>query len=628
MIKGWTLGKDGIVLPLAVALMIFGAGLAATWVWAGQIFSAELRERARGTLELYIAGLEGVLQKHQAMPEVLAKRPEVIALFRHSGDPEIVAHANSLTEEVALATGAEDVYFMTPAGDTFAASNWAGERPFVGQNFSYRPYFQEAMKGRLGRFSALGTTSGKRGYYFAYPVLQDGETLGAVVVKIGFHDLEGTWASGTDEVIVADRNGVVFISSRPEWRLKTLAPLDRDALAEIARTRQYGAADLTPLPIERAVAGEIAPAVLAMRRGEDPGDPGDPGASKRIVTYLSEAKGMADAGWTVLVLADAAAARARTSTAVIVAALTGLLILSLLAVLYQRRRRLIERIELERAAAEVLEIRVRERTSELVAANQRLEQEISERRQAEADLRQAHDELIQAGKLAALGQMSAALSHEFNQPLAAIRSYADNAETLIERGEIEEARSNQRLIRELTQKMAQISKHLTTFARKPNSRLEPVKVAAVVDEALDFLGSRKAAAGAEITKRVDDESLQVLAGPVRLQQVLLNLLLNALDAMAGDPAPVIEISLAAAGERMRLEVRDHGPGIAEDALGRIFDPFFTTKEVGQGLGLGLSISYNIIKDFDGSLSAANHPSGGAVFTIELPLAEARSQAAE
>ncbi|MEM7221669.1 MAG: ATP-binding protein [Pseudomonadota bacterium] len=622
MTRGWTLGKGGIVLPLAVALLIFASVLTATWIWAGQIFSEELRERARGTLELYISGLDGVLQKHQAMPEVLAKRPEVIALFRHSEDPEIVARANSLTEEVARATGAEDVYFMTPTGDTFAASNWAGERPFVGQNFSYRPYFQNAMKGRLGRFSALGTTSGKRGYYFAYPVIQGDETLGVVVVKIGFQNLEGTWASGTDEVIVADPNGVVFISSRPEWRLKTLEPLEPAALAEIARTRQYDTADLTTLPIARAVKGEIAPSVLAMRRGDDPG------GAERIVTYLAEAKDMADADWTVLVLADAAAARARTNTAVIVAALTGLLILAVVAVLYQRRRRLIERIEIERAASEVLESRVRERTAELVSANQRLEEEITERRQAEAELRLAHDELVQAGKLAALGQMSAALSHEFNQPLAAIRSYADNAETLIARGQIEEARDNQRLIRELTQKMAQISKHLTTFARKPGSQLEPVKLAAVVDEALDFLASRQAAAGVQVIKTVEDDSLQVLAGPVRLQQVLLNLLLNALDAMTEQSAPVIEVSLTAAGDKAQIDVRDHGPGIAEDDAARIFDPFFTTKEVGQGLGLGLSISYNIIKDFDGSLSAANHPEGGAVFTIELPLAKARSEAAE
>ena len=614
-----THGKGDLVLPLALAIFVFGAGVTATWIWAGQIFSDELRQRAKGTMELYVAGLEGVLQKHQSIPEVLAKRPEVIALFGHANDPEVVAHANALTEQVARATEAEDIYFMAPDGNTFAASNWSSERPFVGQNFSYRPYFQDAMKGQSGSFSALGTTSGKRGHYFAHPVARSDEIIGAVVVKIGFEDLEKTWASGADDVIVADRNGVVFISNRPEWRLKTLAPLDRDALAEIERTRQYDSADLAPLAVQREVAGDKAPSVLTINGST---------SSESPVTYLTEATDMPETGWTVMVLADVASAQARTNTAVGLAALTGLLTLSIAAVLYQRRRRLIERIELERAAAEVLESRVRERTAELVSANQRLEQEIAERRQAESDLRLAHDELIQAGKLAALGQMSAALSHEFNQPLAAIRSYADNAETLIDRGKIKDARANQRLIRELTEKMAQISRHLTTFARKPGSRLEAVSVAVVIDEALDFLAGRFEAADAQATKNLPDREVLVLAGPVRLQQVLLNLLINALDAMTDQAAPRVEISLIVDGEHMRLQVRDHGPGIAAKDLPHIFDPFFTTKDVGQGLGLGLSISYNIVKDFNGSLSAANHSDGGALFTIELPLATARSNAAE
>ena len=218
--------------------------------------------------------------------------------------------------------------------------------------------------------------------------------------------------------------------------------------------------------------------------------------------------------------------------------------------------------------------------------------------------------------------MSAAISHEFNQPLAAIRSYAENAGTLIGRGRHDEARDNCGRIRELTGRMAEISKHLNAFARKPRSRLSTVPLDAVIDDTLEFLKGRLEAAGAHVEVRRPDTPVHVTAGRVRLQQVLTNLLVNALDAMEGMAAPRIELSVEQGAGQARIKVRDHGPGIAEDLLDQIFDPFVTTKEVGRGLGLGLSITYNIVKDFNGSLSARNHEAGGALFTIDLPLAAA------
>jgi two-component system C4-dicarboxylate transport sensor histidine kinase DctB len=222
--------------------------------------------------------------------------------------------------------------------------------------------------------------------------------------------------------------------------------------------------------------------------------------------------------------------------------------------------------------------------------------------------------------------MSAALSHEFNQPLAAIRSYADNAQLLLERSREAEVSSNLRRIKDLTTRMADISKHLMTFARKPRRDLRPVVLAEVLDDTLDFLRTRLERAGAVVSIDQPDRGLTVRAGNVRLQHVILNLVSNALDAMQGQAAPRLDFTVRAQDERVTLSLRDHGPGIAEAELGRIFDPFFTTKDVGEGLGLGLSISYNMVKDFDGVLRAENHPAGGAVFTIELPLLPARALA--
>ncbi len=602
--------RRGLALLLAAVLLACLGVVLLTRLWAADLFLEQTRERAAAKLDLYAANLSGGLAKYQSVPRLLALHGDVVEIFRRSGDPAAQSRGNLLTVTVNNLIGAEDTYLMDARGLTFAASNWDSERPFVGHNFSFRPYFQQAMEGRLGRYFALGTTSGKRGYYFASRVSHEGEALGAVVVKVSLDDIEAAWTASEEDVIVTDPHGVIFIASKPAWRFRSLAPLDAAALKAIAETRRYESVDLRPLNLQRRPLGSAGAELLTIR-GDAPGD--------IAAEYVMADKQMPEAGWTLHVLASTHLARSQTVTAMVVAALACALSLLLATVIWQRRARLVERFEIQRRASEELERRVQERTADLTEANIRLEREIAERQAAEADLRQAQDDLIQAGKLAALGQMSAALSHEFNQPLAAIRSYADNAQLLIERNREAEACGNLKLIKDLTARMADISKHLMTFARKPRSELRPVVLAEVLDDTLDFLRIRLERAGAEIALDAPDRDLTVLAGRVRLQHVILNLVANALDAMQGQTAQRIEISVDETEGRVILRLRDHGPGIAEAQLARIFDPFFTTKDVGEGLGLGLSISYNIIKDFDGSLRAENHPEGGAVFTIELPL---------
>ena len=586
------------------------------YVWSAQVYLEETRARARATLELYTQGLEGRLRKFEVIPQLLARRGEVIALFRDTADPAVVARANRLTEEVNGTTGAQDTYFMDAEGMTFAASNWASERPFVGGNFAFRPYFRQAMQGELGRYFALGTTSQKRGFYFAYPVRENDAVLGAVVVKVNVDRIEQSWAGGQDDVIVSDKNGVIFISSRADWRFKTLRPLSQAAIRQISEDRQYELSDLTPLDIEWHSSADTAFDLVHIADGAARG------ARAPNVEYLVEARYVTEADWTVYALAGTYWARSQIRATVALSVLACLLVLLVITVVDQRRRRLVEGIELQKAAAERLEQRVRERTADLSATNTQLEREIKEREATEAALRRAQNELIQAGKLAALGQMSAAISHEFNQPLAAIRSYAESAVTLIGRGRHDEASGNCGRIRDLTGRMAAISKHLNAFARKPQGRLNAVPLDTVIEDTLEFVKGRLDAAGARVEVRLPDERLIVMAGTVRLQQVLTNLVVNALDAMAGTAAPKIELSVEKRDGHARIGVRDHGPGIAEDHLDQIFDPFFTTKEVGRGLGLGLSITYNIVKDFNGSLSVRNHEAGGALFTIDLPLAPA------
>ncbi|MGR0188564.1 ATP-binding protein [Azospirillum aestuarii] len=276
-----------------------------------------------------------------------------------------------------------------------------------------------------------------------------------------------------------------------------------------------------------------------------------------------------------------------------------------------------ERVE----AQQLLERTVAERTADLRTTNARLEQAIAEHQRAERDLRDTQAELVQAGKLAALGQLAAGVGHELNQPLSAIRSYAHNGRKLIALGRVAEAEGNLGKIADLTARMANITNHLKRFARRPDTRLGAVELAPVVQGALSLFGDRLREESVELAVDLPEdrpgEPLRVRAEEVRLEQVLVNLLSNALDAVAGAPLRRIVIAAEGADGTVRITVRDSGPGIPDAVAGQVFDPFFTTKPVGAGLGLGLSISYNIVRDFGGVLSVADSGPGGTAFLLTL-----------
>jgi two-component system C4-dicarboxylate transport sensor histidine kinase DctB len=264
-----------------------------------------------------------------------------------------------------------------------------------------------------------------------------------------------------------------------------------------------------------------------------------------------------------------------------------------------------------------LEHRVALRTDELTRANRQLEAEVTEHRRTENELRQTQSELVQASKLAALGQMSAGLSHELNQPLAAIRSYADNARKFMERERYETANANLGLIVELTERMARIIRHLRTYARKEPTTVRPTHVLRAIEDSITLLARRIEASGARVEVDVPAPDAQAIAGEVRLQQVMVNLISNALDAMAGSAEKQLTIRVVEIADAVVITVADTGPGIPHESMSSVFDPFFTTKEVGAGLGLGLSITYGIVKQFGGTIGARNAERGGAVFEVRL-----------
>lgn len=556
--------------------------------------------QAESALRLAVAALSGHLKRYEPLPALIADDPDMKELARRPDDAGLRAHANVYLKAINALLKSSDIYIMTMDGVTIAASNYDGPASFVGENFSYRPYFQEAAAGRQSRFYALGTTSAKRGYYFASPIHVDGVVGGVIVFKVDIDSIEASWRGGEYKILVSDPEGIIFMTGSPGWLYSSVLPLTAERLERTTASRRYSDAVLKELPIKRSQFDNHELMTVPTN-----------GVFRE---YLVKSDYMIDAGWNVSVLLDTGSIRAQARTMQIAILLSLCLMFLLLAVVIQRRARLEERMLMQVEAQAELERRVEERTADLARVN--------------SQLRQTQADLIQAGKLAGLGQMSAALSHEFNQPLAAAKTYADSAAMLIDRQRVGEARENLKRISGLIDRMASISRHLRNFARKPNEKLAAVALEDVVQDTLEIISARLSTADAELVITIAPGLPSVHGGSVRLQQVLVNLLSNACDAVEGLGDRTIHLNGRREGDRVVIEIGDRGPGVPPAITERIFDPFFTTKGVGRGLGLGLSISYNIIKDFGGSLTVGPRDGGGALFRIELGVAEPVSEAAE
>ncbi|KQR73355.1 sensor histidine kinase [Rhizobium sp. Leaf341] len=589
-------------LLLPVVLVVGVATGLAVWsnAYATRRFMAEASLQAGTALRLAVSALSGHLRRYEALPALIADHDDIRRLVANPQDQALRDSANRYLKDINGLLRSSDIYVMTRDGETIAASNYDRATSFVGENFSYRPYFRQAAEGKRSRFYARGTTSFKRGYFFAAPIDVDGRVAGVIVFKVDIDMIESSWRGGEYEIFVSDPEGVIFMTSNPEWLFSSILPLTPERLRRTEASRRYAEADLKELGVVRSQVGEHTLMAIPSE-----------GVTR---DYLVLSEYVSDADWTVRVLMDMSWVRSQTHVAVAAVFLFLCLAGLILAVLLQRHERRNERMQMQVEAKAELERRVEERTADLADVNARL-------RSTQADL-------VQAGKLAGLGQMSAALSHEFNQPLAAARTYAESAALLIERNRIDEAKDNLQRIAKLIDRMASISRHLRNFARKPNEKLGPVALDDVLRDTLEIVSARLALADAELVVALDEPAPRVRAGSVRLQQVLVNIISNAADAVEGLDDRRIVLTATTTGDRVSITVRDAGPGIPKAIAERIFDPFFTTKGVGKGLGLGLSISYNIVKDFGGRLSLDRQAGGGATFRIELERMDDRREAAE
>ncbi|MDQ0141856.1 sensor histidine kinase [Cupriavidus necator] len=615
-------GAAPLLALLALAVLVGLAG-ALGYRYTYDTALARQAERGQVQLRLYTQALESELAHYDYVPGLLSLDERIAALLLRPDDASRAARANDYLSALNTRAGTRVIYVLDAHGKVLATSNWQRPDSYLGEDLSFRPYFRAAMDGQLGRFYGVGTTRSESGYYLSAPLGERDNPVGVAVVKIGLEPLENRWQGADSQMLLTDENGVVILASDPSWKLAALRELSTEARERLARSLQYNRAPLPQLPLT---------GVRKLDNGNGSGGSSDELVRlRRGPPMLAQHAALPGTDWQLTLLTNTSQARvAALNTAALAGVLTAFVLL--LGAAWNVRRRIINERLAARAALEAanseLERKVAERTADLSTTNQRLQAEVAERIRAETVLRQAQDGLLQAGKLAAVGQMSTGIAHELNQPLAALRTISGNTGKFLERGDYATVRANLDTIIGLVERMGRITGALKSFARKPGNGARRARLAEAVDNALFLLQTRVDAVQPALQRDVDP-SLAVVCDPNRLEQVLVNLLGNALDAVAGRPGPRIALHAHVAGGMVHLTVRDNGAGLSEQAFARLFEPFFTTKPAGQGLGLGLTLSAGILNENGGSLSATNHPDGGACFTLVLPLApEANPRDAE
>lgn len=540
-----------------------------------------LDHAARVDAPLRAALLESEITRFRLLPLALADDRDVAGAMRDAAGARDAL--NRKLEGLAQATGAAVIYAIRADGRAIAASNWRTPQSFVGSDYTFRRYFLDAARSGTGAQFALGTVSHRPGLYLARRTAAGG----VIVVKLEFDRIENAWARAGGITYVTDADGVVLVSSRPAWRFAATRPVGDAVRRALQLDVAPGHPPLAPLPV--------------VAEGREAGIAGEPAAR-----FVAVAMAPDRSGWRLHLLLPTRPTVADTvRLAQIGAALATLALLGAAWVWREQHRRRADRVASAAQRTAELERAVAERTVDL-------RREIEERAASEARAAELREGLRQANRLATLGQVTASVAHETAQPVAAIRTYARTSEMLLDRGDAVAVRENLAAISRLADRIGAVTAELRGFARKGAGELRAVALAEVIEGAALIL--REQLRRLDVTMPVVPADLMVFGGKVRLEQVLVNLMQNAAEALAGHPAPTVTLALAIEAQQVRLTVADNGPGVAPEVAARIFTPFVTSRAT--GLGLGLVIAQDIMLDMGGSLRLL--PStGGARFEIAM-----------
>ena len=552
-------------------------------IWVAQIlltrqFAEDQSADALIRATLYSGNIQSTMQRHSVVPTLLARDPVLIVGLRTGFFAEAQTRINAIRDE--LGVGA--IMLLDGTGRVRASSD---DRA-LGSDESQREYFRNASADNGTVFSVAPAEDGAPGFYFARKVEVDGTFFGVVVVRVELGAVEESWRRALTRVVVTDAEDVVLLSSTRSWRGNTLTSL----LAELPSDSPFTAA----LRTAQQRIGE-APYVyidgVPHLRAEVP------------VNFRS---------WQLSYFATLEDVKARVNAILALMVMVMAMIAAL--VFWQMSRQ-------SRAESR----RIKRESDELRVLNRRLSAEIAARLKLERNLKEAEQSLEQASKLAALGQMSAAVAHELNQPLAAMKTYLAGARLLLQRKRSEEALSSFQRIDDLIERMGAITRQLKSYARKGDAELKPIDVRDCVRTAVSMMAPQLGRLAVTITTTLPSEPVIVQVDPLRLEQIIVNLLRNAIDAVRAQDQRLVKILLVQ-GRTVLLSITDNGPGIKEPE--KLFEPFYSTKRPGEGLGLGLAISAGFAAEMGGRLIARNAPEGGAVFELLLPHSGSAAQAAE
>lgn len=560
-----------VIATIVIAIGVFNA----SYVY----FLSEELAKAEGRLSLYQSSVTAELERFSHLTHVLAQDGAVI----ETAQGNKTGNLNGRLADFAQKAGLDAIYLMDTEGMTIAASNHLQDNSFIGQSYAFRPYFRAARTGAQGRFYAIGATTGLAGYFIADAVRgKTGGVIGVIAIKIGLSPLEQSWRNSGEQVFLANEDGVILLASDPAWRYRVLVPLTQAQRQQIETARQFSGQDLDPLDwqIQSAQSARIA-------------------RQDRI--HLSAT--VPQHNWQVHYFAsdDRAASRSWLVTALFVFAAG----LAFILIQVQRARR----VSAALARSEQAEATLRH-------ANELLAVEIEDRRRAERRLKRTKDELERASRLAALGKLAASVTHELGQPIAAMRNNLVAAEL---RSDGPNGLTTK--IGGLVDRMEGITRQLKFFATSETESFAEVDLSDAMRASIALIEPNLAQSGAELTVDLPKRVAVLRASRLRIEQVMTNLLRNAVDALENEPDPKIRASVGASDDEVWFEIEDNGHGLGEATLTDLQEPFVTTRESGRGMGLGLAISASIVNDHDGTMKAHNTGSGGAIFRVSFPVTQ-------
>ena len=612
---------SNLITPFVFFSLILGAaGLTATHFLAGQYQEQFVTQQLNEAANKANLQIDSELDKFKQIPDLLSHDPRLLSYFDKSlkTDKISTAELNTLLFEWSGQSQADTIYIHDSSGTVVASSNYRKPRTFVGENFAFRPYFASAIKGHKTQYVALGARSDVRGYFLSSPLSIDDNIVGVITVKVSLENLENILTSDDFEIVVLDSNQVVFLSSQTPWLYHSLLPLTDQQQQDIAAQRQYGQNKIS-----------IIDAFNSSNQTTDASKVLTANQLFKLGTFNLYPAAISDIQYQVVAIKDTRSELLKVlQIDVIFIVIYSLVML----IAWSWRQTYLAKVALTELNQN-LEQTVDKRTQYLKQSNQQLQQTLFQYQESQLKLKQTEQELTQTAKLAVLGELSASINHEINQPLAALRTYSENSVKLLEMGRSDLVKSNLAKMIALNTSITEIIARLKVFTRKVTKQEHHVaNLNQVINNATIILSALMIKQGITLRLSTVPGDINIAIHPTELEQVLINLIHNAIQALSQQAAlendleiqegnqPTIQqigVEWQLNNDACQLIIWDNGIGIASDKLEQLFDPFFTTKP--EGLGLGLSISKRIIEAYHGTISATQLEPSGMVFSLNIPL---------